>query len=158
MGGASRSLSGNQAEKVVFNGSPSEHFGPQSAKPGLLSAGEPASAFEGSSGVVAGTVPRRWNGNGGGRRWGPVSQVAGPVSSAKVFGPVSGYVESDSGNTQFCGELRLTPTVRRSMMQLPRLVPSRLIWRMHSSMVQRMSWASRCPRVMLLSRTFSTVP
>ena len=52
---------------------------------------------------MAGTVLRRWNGNGGGRRWGPVSRVAGPVSSAKVFSPVSGYVESDSGNTQFCG-------------------------------------------------------
>ena len=103
MGSASRSLSGNQAEKVVFNGSPSEYFGPQSAKPGLFSAGEPASAFEGSSGVVAGTVPRRWNGNGGGWRWGPVSRVAGLASSAKVFGPVSGYVEFDSGNTQFCG-------------------------------------------------------
>ena len=103
MGSASRSLSGNQAKKVVFNGSPSEYFGPQSAKPGLFSAGEPASAFEGTSGVVAGTVPRRWNGNGGGRRWGPGSRVAGPVSSAKVFGPVSGYVEFDSGNTQFCG-------------------------------------------------------
>ena len=49
MGSASRSLSGNQAKKVVFNGSPSEHFGPQSAKPGLFSAGEPASAFEGST-------------------------------------------------------------------------------------------------------------
>ena len=90
MGSASRSLSGNQAEKVVFNGSPSEYFGPQSAKPGLFSAGEPASAFEGSSGVVAGTVLRRWNGNGGGRRRGPVSQVAGLVSSGKVAGPVVG--------------------------------------------------------------------
>ena len=68
VGSASRSLSGNQANKVVFNGSPSEYFGPQSAKPGL--AGEPASAFEGSKGVVAGTVLRRWNGNGGGRRRG----------------------------------------------------------------------------------------
>ena len=103
MGSASRCLSGNQAEKVVFNGSPSEYFGPLSAKPGLFSAGEPASAFEGSSGVVAGTFLRRWNGNGGRRRWGPVCRVAGPVSSGKVFGPVSGYVESDSGNTQFCG-------------------------------------------------------
>ena len=103
MGSASRSLSGNQANKVVFNGSPSECSGPQSAKPGLFSAGEPASVFEGSTGVVAGTLLRRWNGNGGGRRWGPVSQVAGPVSSGKVLGPVSGYVESDSGNMQFCG-------------------------------------------------------
>ena len=25
------------------------------------------------------------------------------VSSGKVFGPISGYVESDSGNMQFCG-------------------------------------------------------
>ena len=105
VGSASRSLSGNQAKKVVLNVSPSEYFGPQSAKPGLFSAGEPASAFEGSTGVVAGTVLRRWNGNGGGRRWGPVSRVAGPVSSAKVFSPVSGYGESDSGNTQFCGAL-----------------------------------------------------
>ena len=79
MGGASRSLSGNQANKVVFNGSPSEYSGPQSAKPGLSSAGEHASVFQGSTGVLAGIVPRRWNGNGGGRRWRPVFQVAGPV-------------------------------------------------------------------------------
>ena len=96
MGSASRSLSGNQAKKVVFNGSPSESSGP----PWPFSAGEPASASEGSTGVV---VLRRWNGNGGGRRRGPVSRVAGPVSSANVCGPVSGYVESDSGNTQLCG-------------------------------------------------------
>ena len=166
MGSASRSLSGNQAEKVVFNGSPSEYFGPLSAKPGLFSAGEPASAFEGSSGVVAGTILRRWNGNGGRRRWGPVSRVAGPVSFGKVFGPVSGYVESDSGNTQFCGAVtapcgaetdlsdtqfcgafaapvpsgaETEPTVRRSMVL--RLLPSRLIWRMHSSVVQ---WLRLC--------------
>ena len=110
MGGASRSLSGNQAKKVVFNGSPSECSGPQSAKPGFFSAGEPASAFEGSAVVVAGTVLRRWNGNGGRRRWGPVSRVAGPVSSGKVFGLVSGYVESDSGNMQFlwCSDCALS--------------------------------------------------
>ena len=52
--------------------------------------------------VLASTVLRRWNGDGGGRRWGPVSRDA-PVSSGKVFGPVSGYVESHSGNMQFCG-------------------------------------------------------
>ena len=95
MGSASRSLSGNQAEKVVFNGSPSESSGPQSAKPGLFSAGEPASAFEGSTGVVAGTgslIKRRWSGGGGGRQLGPgivgsrsspgavfVEQVSAPV-------------------------------------------------------------------------------
>ena len=77
-------------KKVVFNGSPSEYFGHQSAKPGLFSAGEPASAFEGSTGVVAGAVLRRWNGNGGGRRRGTVSQVAGPVSSGKVARLVAG--------------------------------------------------------------------
>ena len=33
---------------------------------------------------------RRWNGNGGGRRQGPVSQVAGIVSTGKVAGPVVG--------------------------------------------------------------------
>ena len=74
VGSASRSLSGNQAEKVVFNGSPSEYFGPQSAKPGLFSVREPASAFEGSTGVVAGTgslIKRRWSGGGGGRQLGP---------------------------------------------------------------------------------------
>ena len=95
-------LSGNQAKKVVFNGSPSEYFGPLSAKPGLFSAGEPASPCEGPARVVPGTVLRRWNGIGR-RRWGPVSRGAGPVSSGKVFGPVSGHVESDSGNMQFCG-------------------------------------------------------
>ena len=102
VGSASRSLSGNQAEKVVFNGSPSEYFGPQSAKPGLFSAGEPASAFEGSSGVVAGTVLRRWNGNGGGRRQGPVSQVAGILSTGKVAGPVVGGAETELSDAQFC--------------------------------------------------------
>ena len=69
----------------------------------FISAGEPASTFEGSTGVMAGAVLRRWNGNGGGRRWGPVSRVACHVSTGKVFGPVSGYVESDPGNMQFCG-------------------------------------------------------
>ena len=95
MGSASRSLSENHAEKVVFNGSPSESSGPQSAKPGLFFAGEPASAFEGSTGVVAGTgdlIKRRWSGGGGGRQLGPgivgsrsspgavfVEQVSAPV-------------------------------------------------------------------------------
>ena len=97
MGSASRSLSGNQAKKVVFNGSPSEYVGPQSAKPGLFSAGEPASAFEGSTGVVAGTVLRRWNGNGGGRRWGPgVQSFSGAVSLKEVSVPVHPG-ETDSG-------------------------------------------------------------
>ena len=54
-GCASRSLGGNKAKKVVFNGSPSEYSGLQSAKPGLFSAGEPASVFTGTTGVVAGT-------------------------------------------------------------------------------------------------------
>ena len=86
--------------KVVFNGSPSEYFGPQSAKPGLFSVREPASAFQGSSGVVAGTVLRRWNGNGGGRRQGPVSQVAGILSSGKVAGPVVGGAETVLNDAQ----------------------------------------------------------
>ena len=68
-------------KRSFFIGSPSDCFGPQSAKPGLFSAGEPASAFEGSSGVVAGTVLSRWNGSGGGRRWGPGVQS----SSGAVF-------------------------------------------------------------------------
>ena len=107
MGSASRSLSGNQAEKVVFNGSPSEYVGPQSAKPGLFSAGEPASAFEGSTGVVAGTVlivvgMVDW--------WRTTLGSCFPgcwccVFWKGVFGPVSGYVESwiHAGNMQFCG-------------------------------------------------------
>ena len=93
VGSASRSLSGNQANNVVFNGSPSECSGPQSAKPGLFSAGEPASVFAGTAGVVAGTgslIMRRWNRKGGGRRWGPVFQVTGAVSSGKVAGPCAG--------------------------------------------------------------------
>ena len=72
----------------------------------FFSAGEPASVFTGTAGVVAGTdnfVMRRWNGKGGGRRWGPGIQVSGAVSSGKVLGLVSGYVESDFGNMQFCG-------------------------------------------------------
>ena len=95
VGSASRSLSGNQAKKVVFNGSPSEYFGPQSAKPGLFSAGEPASAFEGSTGVVAGTgslITRRWNGRGGGRQGGPgiagSQSSPGAVSVEQVSAPV----------------------------------------------------------------------
>ena len=96
MGSASRSLSGNQAKKVVFNGSPSEYVGPQSAKPDLFSAGEPASAFEGSTGVVAGTVLRRWNGNGRGRRWGPgVQSSSAAASLQKVSGVHSGETDSD---------------------------------------------------------------
>ena len=105
-GSASRSLSGNQDKRVVFNGSPSEYSGPQSAKPGLFPAGEPASVFTGTAGVVAGTdnfVVRRWNGKGGGRRWGPGVQSAGAVSSGKVLSPVAGGVESDLGDMQFCG-------------------------------------------------------
>ena len=42
---------------------------------------------------MAGTdifVGRRWNGKGGGRRWGRVFQVTGAVSSGKVAGPVAG--------------------------------------------------------------------
>ena len=114
---------------------------------------------------MAGTVPRRWNGNGGGRLWGPVSRVAGPVSSAKVFGLVSGYVEFDSGNTQFCGAL-VAPVpsgteTEPNGAKVHDAVASPGAFEtdlgMHSSMVQRLSWASRCPRAVLLSRTFSTV-
>ena len=95
VGSASRSLSGNQAKKV-FNGSPSEYFGHQSAKPGLFSAGEPASAFEGPTGVVAGTVLRRWNGNGGGRRWGPGVWSSSVAVSLKEV-PGVHPAETDSG-------------------------------------------------------------
>ena len=56
----------------------------------FFSAGEAASVFQGYAGVVAGTVVRRWNGKGGGRRWGPVFQVTGAVSSGKIAGPVAG--------------------------------------------------------------------
>ena len=97
------SPAGSASTRLFFNGSPSEYSGPQSAKFGLFSAGEPASVFQGSSGVVAGTVVRRWNGKGGGRRWGPRTQVSGAVSSGQVAGPVSGHAESGSGNMQFCG-------------------------------------------------------
>ena len=99
-GSACRSLSGNQAKKVVFNGSPSEYSGLQSAKPDLFSAGEPASVFTGTAGVVAVTdnfVVRRWNG-----KVEDGIQVSGAVSSGKVLGPVSGYVESDSWDMQVC--------------------------------------------------------
>ena len=67
----------------------------------FFSAGEPASVFTGTAGVVAGTdnfVVRRWNGKGGGRRWGPGVQSTGAVSSGKVLGPVAGGVESDLGD------------------------------------------------------------
>ena len=89
-------------KRLVFNGSPSECSGSQSAKPGLFSAGEPASAFEGSTG----TVPRRWNGNGGGRRLGPVFQSSsGAVSLKEVSVPVESSAgagaETDSQGAQF---------------------------------------------------------
>ena len=48
-------------------------------------------------------VVRHWNGKGGERCWGPGFQVASAVSSGKVLGPDSGYVDSDSGNVQLCG-------------------------------------------------------
>ena len=98
MGSASRSLSGNQAEKVVFNGSPTECSDPQS--------GERASAFEASTGVVAGTVLRRWNGNGGGQHLGPgVHSSSGAVSLKEVSVPVESSAgagaETDSRGAQF---------------------------------------------------------
>ena len=49
---------------------------------------------------MAGTVLRRWNGNGGGRRWGPVFQVAGPVSSGQVAVHVA--AETDLSDVPFC--------------------------------------------------------
>ena len=103
VGSASRSLSGNQANKVVFNGSPSEYSGPQPAKPGLFSAGEPASVFTGTAGVVAGTgslIMRRWNGRGGGWRGGPGiagSRSPGAFSLEQVSAPVL------LGETDSCG-------------------------------------------------------
>ena len=51
---------------------------------------------------MAGTVRRRWNGNGGGRRWGPASQVAGILSTGKVAGPVVGGAETELSDAQFC--------------------------------------------------------
>ena len=49
-----------------------------------------------ATGVVAGTVPRRWNGKGGGRRWGPgVQSSSVAVSLQKVSGVYPG--ETDSG-------------------------------------------------------------
>ena len=65
----------------------------------FFSAGEPASAFEGSTGVLSGTVPRRWIGNGGGRRWGPgvqSSSVAASLQKVSVVHP---------GETDFGGFL-----------------------------------------------------
>ena len=100
VGSASRSLSGSQANKVVFNGSPSEYSGHQSAKPGLFSAGDPASVFTGTAGVVAGTVVRRWNGEGGGRRRGPCVLFSGAVSPGQVAGPVT--AETDLSDALSC--------------------------------------------------------
>ena len=57
---------------------------------------------------MAGTVLRRWNANGGGRRWGPVFQVAGPVSSGQVAGPVA--AETDPSDVPLCKPSR-TDTV-----------------------------------------------
>ena len=56
--------------------------------------GEPASFF---TGVVADTVLRRWNGNGGRRRWGPGVQSSSDAASLqKVSAPVHPG-ETDSG-------------------------------------------------------------
>ena len=52
---------------------------------------------------MAGIVVRRWNGKGGGRRWGPGIQVSGAVSSGKVVGPVAGGAETDLSDAQLCG-------------------------------------------------------
>ena len=58
----------------------------------FFSAGEPASVFTGTAGVVAGTdsfVTRRWNGRGGGRRWSPgVQSSSGAFSLEQVSAPV----------------------------------------------------------------------
>ena len=68
-----------------------------------FSAGEPASAFEGSTGVVAGTVLRRWNGNGGGRRWGPdVQSTSVAVSLQDVSGVHLGEIDSGGFLLEFC--------------------------------------------------------
>ena len=139
VGSASRSLSGNQANKVVFNGSPSEYSGPQSAKPGLFSAAEPASVFQGYAGVVAGTVVRRWRGKGGGRRWCPGVLFSGAVSSRQVAGPVAGGAsqicvppgsETDLSDaeryaTQFCGSAPAAETDFGGAQCLPCAGPSR---------------------------------
>ena len=45
---------------------------------------------------MAGTVLRRWNGNGGGRRWGPGVQSSSTAASLqKVSGVHSGETDSD---------------------------------------------------------------
>ena len=94
VGSASRSLSGNQANKVVFNGSQNTLV-PSQQSLAFFSAREPASVFTGTVGVVAGTgslITRRWNGGGGGRRGGPGiagSQLSpGAVSVEQVSAPV----------------------------------------------------------------------
>ena len=68
----------------------------------FFSAGEPASVFKGTSGVVAGTVLRRWNGNGGGRRWGPGVQSSSVAASLQK---VSGV---HPGETDFGGFLSVS--------------------------------------------------
>ena len=93
VGNASSFSSGIQAKRVSFNDPCAEISVPQSAKPGLFS-GEPASFF---TGVVAGTVLRRWNGIGGRRRWGPGVQSSSVAASLqKVSAPVQPG-ETDSG-------------------------------------------------------------
>ena len=115
----------NKNRRPSQTGSPSECSGPQSEKPGLFSAGEPASFFTGVAGVVAGTdsfITRRWNGRGGGRRWGPgVQSFSGAVSFGEVSGPVHPWIP------------------------LLVLVVRRLVWAMRSScfLVRRQSLAVR---------------
>ena len=137
VGSASRSLSGDQAKKVVFNGSPSEYFGPLSAKPGLFSAGEPASLLKDLQVL-----------------WQVLFCVAG-----------MGMVEDGDGVLvpgllvlcllQRCLALFLDMW---SLILGTRSFVVHLLHRCLLEMVQRLSWASRCPRETLLSRTFSTVP
>ena len=90
VGNASSFLYGIQDKMFSYNGSCAEVSGPQSAKPGHFSSGEPASFF---TGVVAGTKDnrkRRWHSVGG------KDEVAQVVSGTDVSDSASG----SSGKTE----------------------------------------------------------
>ena len=50
--------------------------------------------------MVAGSVVRRWNGKGGGRRRGPCVLFSGAVSSGQLAGPVASGAETDLSDAQ----------------------------------------------------------
>ena len=97
----------------------------------FFSAGEPASVFTGTVGVVAGTgslIVRRWSGRGGGRRGGP--GIAGSQSSPGALSLEQVSAPGLLGETDSCGVvsessiqagLRILLKMRTSLLLVPRM-------------------------------------